>query len=437
MVASTPVLSPLYRWYVLGFLTVVFTWTLVDRGLLMLMLEPIKQELRLSDTQLGFLTGISFALFYATMGVPISRWSDRGNRGTITWLAMGLWSLTVMSCLFVGNLAQLVAARVAAAVGEAGCVPPTFSLVGDYFPRPRERTRAMTIYFLASPMSQLTAFLGGAVLYKQFGWRMAFFLVGLPGVLIALLAKATIFDPRSRRAVVPPGQPRIPSLRDAAVLLWQCRSLRHLSIAIILTLTLSLGMHPWYVAFLVRSHGMRIGDLGFDLGLIFGLSGIVGVLVGGYASTSWIARSEQAQLRLSSVMTGLLAPSFAAFLVVGSASISLGTLVPLVLVFNFFIGPSFALLQRLVPVELRATTLSLVMLLTNLIGMGLGPQIVGMASDMLNPMLGAESLRYAMLTISGLALWGAFHFWRAGETVTEDLERLGAAMRDATYVAVT
>src|ERR1700688_3910421 len=132
-------MSIVRRRYTLAVMMTVYLFSVADRGLITLLLQPIKDDMHLSDTQLGFLTGIAFALFYATLGLPIARWADRGNRVTITSIAIGLWGLTVMLCLFVTNFFQLVCARIAAAVGEAGCTPPTYSLVGDYFPRPEER----------------------------------------------------------------------------------------------------------------------------------------------------------------------------------------------------------------------------------------------------------------------------------------------------------
>jgi MFS family permease len=154
-------LRPAYKRYVLATLTAVYTLNLVDRVLMILLLEPIKQDLRLSDTQLGFLTGIAFGLFYAIVGLPLARLADRGNRVTLASISIGLWALTVMSCLFVTHYFQLVLARVAAAIGESGCKPPTYSLVGDYFPRPAERTRAMAVYWLGSPLASLLAFILG------------------------------------------------------------------------------------------------------------------------------------------------------------------------------------------------------------------------------------------------------------------------------------
>ena len=146
--ARRPELTPRHTGYLLSIVTLIYGLNYLDRGLIVLLLQPIKDDLRLSDTQLGFLTGIAFALFYATLGLPIARWADRGNRVTITSAAIGLWGATVMSCVFVTNFVQLLLARVAAAVGEAGCMPPTYSLVGDYFPSPTQRARAMAVYWL-------------------------------------------------------------------------------------------------------------------------------------------------------------------------------------------------------------------------------------------------------------------------------------------------
>src|ERR1700733_313850 len=170
--------SEAYKRYVLGALTFVYALNYLDRGLILLLLQPIKDDLHLSDTQLGFLTGIAFGLFYATLGVPIARWSDRGNRVTITSMAIALWGMTVMSCLFVSNFAQLLAARVAAAVGESGCMPPTYSLIGDYFPAATERTRAMAIYMLAGPLAAIVSFVLGGWLNELYGWRVTFFVMG-------------------------------------------------------------------------------------------------------------------------------------------------------------------------------------------------------------------------------------------------------------------
>jgi MFS family permease len=413
--------STAYKRYVIGTLTLVYTLNSLDSGLMILLLQPIKQELHLSDSQLGFLTGIAFALFYATLGLPFARWADRGNRATITSLAVGLWGLTIMSCLFVNNFVQLICARIAAGVGESGCMPPTYSLLGDYFPEPAERTRAMTVYWLANPVAALISFMAGGWLNERYGWRVTFFLMGVPALFFAVLIKLTIAEPRAGAANIAVRQGEALPLTRVLAVLWQQRASRHVSIALILLYTMGSGLGAWYGAFLMRSHGMGTTELGIWLGLIFGLSGIAGIALGGYVSVRWFANNASAQLRLSAIMTAAVVPCFVLFLLLQNKLQALFVLVPLITVFTFYLGPTFALLQRLVPDEMRATTLAVVMLLANLIGMGIGPEVVGLLSDLLRPNLGADSLRYAMLVMSLVGVWAAYHFWQAGRTVEQDL----------------
>lgn len=417
---SSP-LSGRYKRYVLAIITLIYTLNYLDRGLIILLLEPIKDDLHLSDTQLGFLTGASFGLFYATLGLPIARWADRGNRVTISSGAIALWGVTVMTCLYVTNFIQMVAARVAAAIGEAGCMPPTYSLVGHYFPGPAERTRAISLYMLGQPLAALGSFVLGGWLSARYGWRQIFFLMGIPALLTAAIAKLTIREPRiSARVSSPPAAP-IPRLSAVVTLMWQQRSLRHLTVGIILLYTMWLGQAPWYAAFLMRSHGMRTTEVGAWLGLIFGIGGIGGMTAGGHICAKWLTDHEPRQMRLAALTIVLLVPCFIAFLLLPNKLGSLISMVPLALAGNFLFGPTFALMQRLVADHMRATLLALVMLLANLTGMGLGPQAVGILSDALMPLMGNDSLRYSMLTTSLLALWAAYHFWQIGHTVRNDL----------------
>ena len=422
MYSSNTATGNAYRNYVLAILTVVYTMSLVDRGLISLLLQPIKEDLQLSDTQLGFLTGIAFALFYATLGLPIARWADRSDRVTIASLAIGLWGATVMACLFVGTFVQLLFARIAAAVGEAGSMPPTYSLLGDYFRSPVARARAMAVYMLANPLSSIVSYIAGGYLSARYGWRTTFFIAGIPGLLVAAVVRLTI---RETRFQAPGGvrqsSERLPRMTEVFARLWGQRSARNLTIAIILLFTMGLGLHPWYAAFLMRSHGMGTAEVGVSLGLIFGIGGIVGTLAGGYVATRWFGEDAQSQMRLSALTVGSLVAFFFPFLLLHGKYQALSALFGLIMVLFVFVGPTYALLQRLVPDEMRATTLSIIMLLANLIGMGIGPQLVGILSDLLHPDLGAESLRYAMLIVSFIAPASGLYFWRAARTVNQDL----------------
>lgn len=418
-----------YKRYVLAVMTTVYTFNIIDRGLMILLLQPIKQDLRLSDTQLGFLTGIAFGIFYATLGLPIARWADRGNRATIASLSIGLWGLTVMTCLFVTNYWQLVCARIAAAVGESGGKPPTYSLIGDYFPRPAERTRAMAIYWLSSPLAGLISFIAGGWLGERYGWRMTFFMIGIPGLILAMIVKRTITDPRTRACGAHVAQGPVPPMRVVLLTLWQQRACRHLSFGLILLYTIGLGLSSWYAAFLMRTHGMGTAELGVWLGLAFGLGGIAGVLLGGHVASRWFGDNERGQMRVTAVAVTLVVPCYVAFLLLPQKYVALAMLAPVMTLFNFFLAPTYALMQRLVPDEMRATTMAVVMLLANLIGMGIGPQVVGMLSDVFHPMLGIDSLRYAMLLMSVVALWAGWHFWKAGQTIKSDLSAVACALQ--------
>jgi len=383
----------------------------------MLLLQPIKDDLHLNDTQLGLITGIAFGLFYATLGIPFGRWSDRGNRVTITSLAIGLWGLTVMACVFVNNYTQLVMARMAAAVGESGCKPPTYSLIGDYFPAPVARIRAMTLYLSGGPISALLGLVVGGWLNEHYGWRMTFFLMGIPGLMLAAVIKLTIAEPRDCEA--PRAHERtLPSPGKVLVVLWQQRAFRHLTLALIALYMMGTGMYPWYGAFLVRSHGMNTAELGLWLGLIFGLSGVVGVLTGGYVASRWFADNERGQMRMTALAVATLVPCSITFLTVREKQHALLALVPMIAVINVFQGPSFTLMQRLVPAEMRATAMSVLLLLMNLVAFGVGPQLVGILSDTLMPVIGVESLRYAMLAMSLLSLWSSYHFWQVGRWIS-------------------
>ena len=421
---STP-----YRVYALGAMTAIYTLNLVDRGLIMLLLHPIKQDLSLSDTQLGLLTGILFGLFYAVLGVPIARWADRGDRVTVASLAIGLWGLTVMATMLVANYWQLVVARIAAAVGEAGCKPPTYSLVGDYFTEPTARTRAMAVYMTAGPLALLISFVAGGWLAETYGWRVAFFILGVPGLLLAILFRLTVVEPRARVAIdARSGAENVrdePRFVDVFRLMWRQRASRHIAIALILLYTMGYGLSPWYAAFMIRTHHMGTSELGVAMGLIFSIAGVIGVLAGGAAATRWFGTDPRGQLRLSTLSVAAVLPCFILFLTLPGGRQALAALFPLMLLFNAFLGPTYALMQRLVPAGMRATMMALVMLLANLIGFGLGPQAVGVLSDALAPRFGVDSLRYAMLMLSFVALWSAWHFWRAGRTVALDLDAVG------------
>lgn len=275
--------SRAYSRYVLALSTAVNTLSCLDQGLIALCLQPIKNDLHLSDTQLGFLTGIAFALFYATLGVPIARWADQGNRTVIASVAIAMWGATVMLCLFVRTFAQLVFVRILTAVGESGCQPATYSLVGDYFPESAERTRAMAIYWLGGPLAAFLSFGAGGWLNERYGWRAAFFLMGIPGVLLAVVVRATLREPRIHALAARATKRPPPRLYWLLSMLWRQRSTRHLIIGLVLLYAMGLGMSPWYATIMMRDHGVGTAEIGIWFGLIFG----IGAQSGCWPAATW------------------------------------------------------------------------------------------------------------------------------------------------------
>lgn len=428
----TPPFTPAYKRYTLVALTTLFTVNLFDQGLMSLLLEPIKQDLQLSDTQLGFLTGIAFAFVYASIGIPLGRWADRGNRVTIMSLTLALWAVTNMLFVFITNFAQLLLLRVFAAVGDAGCKPLTYSLLGDYFPERAERTRAMYIWFLANPIAALISWVAAGWLNEHYGWRVAFFITGLLGVPLALLAKWTLIEPRTRLEVsrTPDVVAPAPPLVDVFALLWHRLSCRHLVLALIFTHMVGYGVGAWQSAFMIRKHGIGTAELGIWIGLIGGVIGALSILLGRYVVSRWFDEHERGQMWLASMALALGAPIFLGFLLAPAKGLALMALVFQSVIFGAFLISPYVLLQRLVPDGMRATVLMVVLFLVNLIGMGAGPLIVGALSDLFTQRTGDDGLRYAMMIMASGYLCASYFFYRVVRTIDVDLVEAAESQKE-------
>jgi MFS family permease len=411
-----------YRQYLLSVLLLVLAFNYVDRLALGLVLQDIKADLGLSDTQLGLLSGIAFALFYSVMGIPIARWADRGNRVTIISVTTLVWSVAVALCGLAGNFVQLLLIRVGVAVGEAGCVPPAHSLIADYFSR-AERPRAVARYMLGVPLSAVIGYFGAGWLNEFYGWRMTFMILGLPGIALAMLARFTLREPRLTRLAADSGSTAAqPSVQELSATLWSDRTFRHLLLGYSVMAFFNYGITKWQPAFFIRSFGLQTGELGTKFAVIYGLGAMLGMYLGGELAARRASSNERRQLAAMAwvycvfglVSSGvyLSSTSTLAFTLLGIAAVGSAAVV----------GPLFATIQTLVPQRMRAMAIALVYLFANLIGMGLGPLAAGMLSDTFRPWAGDQSLRYALLALCPGYLWSAWHFWRASRTVTRDLE---------------
>lgn len=418
--------SPKASYYALVVLTVVYSFNFIDRQLLAILQESIKADLSLSDGQLGLLTGFAFAVFYVTAGIPIARWADRSNRRNIVALALAVWSgMTALSGL-VQNYVQLLAARVGVGVGEAGGSPPSHSMISDIFP-PHRRASALGFYSMGVNIGILFGFLFGGWLNEYFGWRVAFMVVGLPGVILALVVRYTLAEPIRGFSENRSGEVESSGFRDVLDVLWTSRAFRHIAMGAALNAFVSYSISNWTASFMIRSHGMSTGELGTWLALIMGFGGAVGVFCGGLIADRLAPRDKRWYVWLPA-LAGVIALPFIAsvYLVDGPYTAFMCMVVPAVMS-NVYLGNAIATTHGLVGLRMRAMSSAILFFILNIIGLGAGPWTVGMVSDMMADSHGAESLRYAMLCVlTPVALWSITHFYLASRTLRDDLENAPA-----------
>jgi len=413
--------STLYRNYVLLMLTLVYVFNFIDRQLLVILQEAIKKELLLSDTQLGLLSGFTFAIFYVTVGIPIARFADKGNRRNIVAISLGLWSLMTAFSGLAKNFIQLLLARVGVGVGEAGGSPPAHAMISDYFP-PQKRATALSFYSTGIYFGVLIGFLMGGYLNQELGWRTAFFVLGIPGVVFSLLFFFTVKEPRRGATDTNASTAsETQSFMSVLKLLYSKKTFVYLALASGLHAFCIYGLFNWEPSFLARLHGMKTSEIGLALGLIFGCTGAVGTFAGGFLTDHFGKTDKRWYLKI---------PAFAILLsllfVVGTlfwhdTFFSLTCLGAASFLYSMYLGPTIAIAHLLVPAAQRAITSAILFLVINLIGLGFGPLVVGVISDWLTPSLGNESLRWAMSCILVVSAISTTLFFGAAERMAADL----------------
>ena len=419
----------------------LFVWAFnaVDINALGLVMQNIKMDLHLSDTQLGVLTGIAFALLYSIMGIPLARWADRGNRVTILSLTAAVWSVLVALCGTAANFTQLMLLRVGVGIGEAGCMPASQSLIADYFTR-AERPRAMAIFLLGDVLCMFFGLFVAGWLNELYGWRVMFVILGLPGLALAALVRFTFKEPRLERmrpaagdqwaakTLAQPGisaqSPAPPSLKEVCVTLWSNTTFRHLVLYFSVGTFFSAGIMQWQPSFLIRSYGFKTGELGTWLAVINGLSILIGRYGGGELASRLAANNERLQLKAMAIVFCVSGVLSTLIYLVPNRYLAFGFIFLSAMLANLIVPSTYALLQTLVPERMRAVAVAIVFFVSALIGGGLGPLASGALSDALRPRFGEESLRYALLALSPGYLWGAWYLWRGSQTVSRDLQRI-------------
>jgi len=426
--AQSPLLTKTwYTYYVLVLLTLGYVINTMDRSqILAASLQAIKKEFAASDFQMGVLTGIPFAVFYAVMGIPIAAWADRSSRRNVLAIAVASWSAMTGIFGMAVNYAMLFAARVGTAIGEAGGSPPSHSLISDYFAKSRRGT-AFAIYALGVPIgSSLGAKFGGWGT-QHLGWRNTFILAAAPGIVLAVLMWLTMKEPPrglsdgiSRAAAE---RAPVPGMFEVLGTLWQKRSFRHLTLAAALHSVVWYASSAFNNAFLQRSHQMTASEAGNWIALLSLIAG-VGTFLGGFAADRLSARKNDRRwyLWVPGIATLLCVPfQFLSYLSADRAVV-FPSFVGLMFMAAMFFGPSFAMTQALATLRMRSVATSLLLFIQTLIGYGLGPSVTGFISDALEASYRQDSLRYALVIIGVVNVWAAVHYVLAGRTVRQDLE---------------
>jgi predicted MFS family arabinose efflux permease len=408
---------------VLTLLMLTYMTNIIDRQVMSILLEPIKHDLQISDTYLGLLTGFSFALFHAVVGIPIARLSDRHSRRDIISVSLLFFSAMTLVCGMVVNFWQLVLARIGVGVGEAGTSPASHSMIADMYP-PEKRTGAMAIYSTGQNLGTMLAFFFAGWIAHFYGWRTAFVVVALPGIVLALVVRLFLREPVRGHSDGFSGETGKVGFLEALRCLWAIPSLRHIIFGVALAGFSWYGISSWSPSFLARSFHMTLGQIGTALALLVGLGGAIGLLGTGLL----LNRLGRIDIRwnmwaLTIIMT-VSFPFAIGLYLSHSAVLALAMLVVPAVFATAQFAPTLAMTQALSPVPMRALASAVYLLLGNLIGHGLGPQVIGILSDLYRPAFGQESLRYAMLSVTVVYPWAGLHFYLASRTLKADLARL-------------
>jgi len=411
------------RRYALFVLAVVYMFNFVDRQILSILLPAIRDEFQVGDTILGLLTGTAFALFYVILGIPIARLADRVNRRNLIALAVAVWSGMTALSGFAANIWQLTLARVGVGIGEAGCSPPAHSMIADYYP-PEQRSSAMGFYTLGISAGVMLAYLAGGWVAQNIGWRAAFLIVGVPGLILALVVRFTVREPERGASEQRKDSGEQPQLMLVARFLFARRSFIYMAVAAGLSSFVGYAMVNFLPSFIVRSFGMQVATLGLWLGLIYGIAGGCGFFLGGYIADHLGRSGHRRALSFIALAVFLTVFFHAAVFLSTSAFWCLCLLVIPSVTANLYLAPVLSQTQSLVSLRMRAVASSFVLLIINVIGLAMGPPVTGFISDALEPTLGVESMRYSLLIVSTVLLpLAAWCYFQAGKTIEDDLQR--------------
>jgi MFS family permease len=457
--ASTGMIEPLtkgYRQYALGMLLVVYTLNFLDRQVVNILAEPIKRDLGLADWQLGMMTGLAFALFYTFLGIPIARKAERSHRPFIIAISIAVWSGFTVLCGFAQNFWQLILFRIGVGVGEAGCTPPSHSLITDYVPR-EMRASAIAFYSIGTPLGSLIGLAMGGLIADAYGWRMAFIVAGAPGVIVAIIAALTLVEPRRKLAADLAARAAAPAISFGAALavLMSKKTFWLIAFAAAIKAFIGYGHAPFTASFFFRNHGPQLvelaawlsdamnrtfsvlpgladiniklgvtGFLGIALSAVGGTAGVFGAWLGGYIADRLGAKDLRAYVVVPAIASVITIPIYILGVTVGDAGAAVLILAIPAILGTLWYGPVYATAQSIVEPHMRATCAAILLFIINLVGLGLGPLAVGILSDVFAGPLGmgeAEGVRWALISSTMIGLVAFLLFWMARKTIREEM----------------
>ena len=436
-IPTVPLVSAGFRRYALVVLLLVYTVSFLDRQIVTVLAEPIKNDLGISDTQLGLLTGFAFGIVYVGFGLPIARLADRVNRVWIIGASLTVWSGFTILCGRAMSFPTLVAARMGVGIGEAGCTPTSHSLISDYTPR-EKRASALAFFSMGTPLGSVIGLALGGIIADSMGWRHAFLFAGSPGIILAVGVCLTRREPRN--AMIAADRQRATA---AQMSFWATlRYLSHkssfwfLATGAAIKAFIGYGHAPFTISFFLRVHGDQLaevaapfglkplGFMGLVLGIVGGLLSVLSTWVGGQIADRYGARDLRAYGSVPAVAALVGVPFLCSAYLVDDLTVALALMVPNALLGSLWYGPVYASAQGLVPPQMRATSASILLFVVNMIGLGAGALTVGALSDLFNFGVGlgpAEGVRWAMFASTLFGLVAALMFWLARGRIREQM----------------
>jgi MFS family permease len=417
-------------------LLVVYVLNFLDRQIVGILAEPISRELGLSDTQIGLMTGIAFALFYTGLGIPIARFCDRPTTSRVKVIAvcLAIWSAMTALCGSAQNFAQMFLARIGVGIGEAGGTPPAHSLIAE-MAAPEKRASALSLYQLGPPIGGLIGMVLGGYLADSIGWRWAFVVVGAPGVLLALVVVILLRDPRQDVPVPKPAKPERLSIaasagriagefREAFQTIWASRANRLIMLSVAFAATANYGMLIWGPIYLQRTFGLSAGQTGLWFGLANGIGSALGVWYGGQLGDRLMKRGKQHLMTGPAIAIAISCPLLVLGLMANDWRLAIALFFPAIGVLWLHVGPAYSAVQGLVPPSSRATASAAILLMQNLFGLGIGSYAIGALSDHYKPEYGADSVRVVLVVLIGVVtLLAAALQWRSRKYLPAELDR--------------